>query len=160
MIDIYPAWWLWLGLLLIWQMCWCVLFNKWKLSLICPIKVPGLHVTCSLLVLLRSQLTSNVHYTLLLCWFAFCWKQPENNCKIKPNFTFARKNPNLEKCSNTRIKIGRTLLLKIETNSQQFFLSKLRLQQIGNLVNHWFHIWILDLTIDDVLKTCSGSSQP
>ena len=44
--KIYPRrlWWLifimtWvmiMGSLLIWQMCWCVLFNKWKLSLICP----------------------------------------------------------------------------------------------------------------------------
>ena len=44
--KIYPRrlWWLIFimsddydgGLLLIWQMCLCVLFNKWKLSLICP----------------------------------------------------------------------------------------------------------------------------
>ena len=44
--KIYPRrlWWLifimtWvmiMGSILIWQMCWCVLFNKWKLSLICP----------------------------------------------------------------------------------------------------------------------------
>ena len=30
-------------------------------------KVPGLHVTCSLLVLLRAVLISNVHYTSWLC---------------------------------------------------------------------------------------------